>query len=596
MQDLKQFRSVQYANELFSQLPIIVFAVLLFCGLSVGVLSSSFEMLGLGLWFLYMVVIGVGRLVLGYLFSNAKNKNATSAYWVKLFAAGTLLSSSGIAYVFFVYFDPYNDLTSLYMAMLFSAFIASNSAATGFHLRIYLLSATPVTLAVVANLIFEDSSENIVVIITVVMLYLAMFAFTKKVNDRFMNKVEWAYERFKLERELRDRTDQAEGVTILAENEAIEKAEFLAAISHDLKQPLHAIGLFHDSLRNTLQCPESLEILEKASRSTRGLNEKLLGMLDISQLDTKKTVNNPSTFEVNNVLSELCAEFKNKAVQKGLEFQLNVEAGWYVFLDKDLFERLIYNLLDNAVKYTDSGFIDVSLCKAYDSHYYELHVKDSGQGIPAGKLKDIFIEFSQVDNPALTRKKGLGLGLTIVKKMCHLMGLEIRLDSEEGYGTKVVLDLPVATVYTTPGLSKQFKNQSKDESKKVEHVENSKSMAMIIEDNNDVLDAMTMLLETLDFTVLQATNATQAMTLFAESRPNLIISDFRLPGDLDGLTLLKRFQSLSDNQVAAILVTGETSVERLQLTADSGLKVLYKPVDADVLQTAINEVTLETCS
>jgi len=414
------------------------------------------------------------------------------------------------------------------------------------------------------------------------MLFFAMFVFAKKVSDRFIKEIEWAYERFNHERKLLDRTNQAEGGMVIAENLATEKAQFLAAISHDLKQPLHAIGLFHDTLRHTLQNSESLKILEKASRSTQNLNDMLIGMLDISQLDTNETENNPSTFEVKAALSELCGEFKNKATKKGLEFRLNIEPGWHVFLDKKLFERIVYNLIDNAVKFTDSGFIDISLHKAYDSFYYELHIEDSGRGIPADKLKDVFIEFSQVRHSALTRKKGLGLGLTIVKKMCQLMGLEMRLDSNMGHGTKVMLDLPVGKVYSSADIEPKLKEANL--------TVDSQSIALVVEDNDQVLDAMTMLLESLGFTVLQSTNATQAMALFADSSPGLIISDFRLPGDLDGLTLLKRLQGLSNEPVAAILVTGETSAERLQLSEGSGLKVLHKPVDADVLQGAIEEV------
>jgi len=582
MQDLKQFKSINYARELFVQLPIIVFAVILFSGLSVGILSESFDVSGLWFWFAYMVVVGLGRLVTGYFFFKSKTKKHKPVYWLKLFAMGTVFSSLGIGYFFYTYFDPGQSSVSLYMVMLFSAYIASNTASTGFHIPIYLMSAIPVTLGFLARLVVEDYSAYSGIMLTVSMLFIAMLTFAKRVRDRFVKSVEWAHNRVKLEGELRKRTDQAEELSQMAKNDAAEKTKFIASISHDLKQPLHAIGLFHDSLRLRLKDPENIEVLDKASRSTQSLNEMLLGMLDISKLDADKMANNPAAFEVRDALNTIHEEFSERAAEKGLELRWNIESGWYVFLDRILLARLVRNLIDNAIKYTNEGFVEVSLTKAYNSLYYELHISDSGHGIPKNKLTEVFMEFSQLNNPERTRQKGLGLGLTVVKKMCHLMGLEIRLDSEVGHGTMVTLDLPVAKV--------DLDIKVKVEPKLANRIGNTESTVLLIEDNDQVLDAMTMLLESLNFTVLQSTNTAQALALFLDYDPRLVISDFRLPGDMDGLTLLKKLQGMSGDHLSAILVTGETSVENLQLSTDSGLKVLHKPVNADTLEAAINEV------
>jgi signal transduction histidine kinase len=445
-----------------------------------------------------------------------------------------------------------------------SAGILSNSC----FMPAFVAYSLPATLFVMARLISGSEPAFETLAIIVVFYYLAILGFSKNTNRIFMESIKWNKVRDSLVDELRQQKETAE--------QAVKaKSNFLASASHDLRQPLHALGLFHDALRYRIKEPESLEIMDKVSRSTQALNELLHSMLDISKLDASVVENNPKNIHLKSFLQPIFAEFNARAKDKGLRFNTSVEDSLYVYADSILFERVIRNLIDNAVKYTEKGSVGIVAYQLNDC--IDINIVDTGIGIPDDQLENVFSEFNQLGNPERDKQKGLGLGLSIVKRLCVLMDVDIDLQSQEGKGSEVVVSVPSGgqTIETSTSYT--------------DSISAGESTVLIIEDDIAILDGMSLLLETFGFNVLKAITSKQAMRASSEVRPDLIIADYRLPGNEDGLELIDAVRAYHLQYIPAILVTGDTAPERIKITESADVIVLHKPVDPSILEETIEK-------
>ena len=243
----------------------------------------------------------------------------------------------------------------------------------------------------------------------------------------------------------------------LAENAVLAKNQFLAAASHDLRQPLHAQGLFVTALEYSQLSPEGKTLAGKIKSSNDALSSLLNGLLDISQLDSDSSEYQAGEIELNPILQQIHQQYFDCAAENETEFELKVEPGLFVLSDKTLLSRLIRNLVDNAVKFTDKGKISI-LSKIEDGNLF-LSISDTGKGIPEDEQKNVFNEFTQLNNPERDRQKGLGLGLAIVKRISNRISVPIDISSSVGKGTTFTLTLPLTTQSTAQ--KKQQQEQEK---------------------------------------------------------------------------------------------------------------------------------------
>jgi len=565
-------KAIRQVEELYNRLPVVCIALIVVSVASVATLRQGSQLAPLLYWFAYMSIINGIRMYSVFRFKQSKSYRTEPQYWLNLFKVGSVFSGLGAGYLFYTYFDVNQIHVCIFIVMLYSGYVAANTNSTACYFPTLLMSAVPPTIMLVVRMLQESEQAYTALAFMLFVYSLVMLSFAKRVNQTFSDNVEWAFERDEVINELREQK-------MAVEHAMKSKTNFLASASHDLRQPLQAIGLFHDALRYRINDPESLDIMDKISSSTAALNDLLHGMLDISKLDASVVENTPRSFNLFNSLDAVYAEFNVRSKEKGIDLVFDIPEDIHIFLDEILFERIVRNLLDNAVKYTNEGSISVIATENTQLKIIELAISDTGIGIPENKLKDVFVEFSQLDNHERDRQKGLGLGLSIVKKLCELVDVEMELNSIVGEGTKVILNLPIGSEVSVDDAISQSSTEDV-----------SSRMVLIIEDDFQILEGMGMMLSNFGFQVSKALDADQAMAIVAAKKPDLIISDYRLPGGADGLELIGAIRSLSVTQTPAILITGDTAPERLRLTKGADVMVLHKPVEMSVLRQSIETI------
>jgi len=378
---------------------------------------------------------------------------------------------------------------------------------------------------------------------------------------------------------------QAEEILRHAKSEAERaneaKTRFLAAASHDLRQPLQTISLLSGTLALKLTAPDLAMIVKKQQSAILTMQKMLGALLDISRLEAGVIQPQISVFPVAELLQQLHDDFAPAADRQGLQLRL-MPCSASIRSDSTLLGQILENLLANAVKYTAKGKILVG-CRR-QGRYLRIEVWDTGPGIPPEQQETIFEEFYQLDNPARDRTKGFGLGLAIVQRLARLLEYPVRLRSRPGKGSCFSILVPLEHAWFSVGA---------EANKPAEQVANTLLQAaqvLLIEDDPAVLQAAQLLLEVSGYGIVAVANSGQALAALQNWTPDLIISDYRLPGAWNGLELIMKIRQTIARQIPAVLVTGDTSVHKLRAAAASNCRVLYKPINPQELLALIRDL------
>ncbi|WP_088329626.1 hybrid sensor histidine kinase/response regulator [Lacimicrobium sp. SS2-24] len=366
---------------------------------------------------------------------------------------------------------------------------------------------------------------------------------------------------------------------IKAEQANAEKSRFLAAASHDLRQPLNAIGLFIQALSQRLTDKQHQDILSPLRQSFSSLKGLLDTLLDLSRLDSGDLELDWRQVTLDSVVLPLLDEFRVKATNKGLSLDYD-SCDAVVQTDPMVLARILRNLLDNAVKYTHEGGIHILVSR--QESQLRLSIQDSGIGIPRQELGKIFNEYHQIANKRRDARKGIGLGLSIVQKLAHLLGSEVDVESEPGKGSTFSLTLPVVeSIVTTPQAPR---------------IQGSRLFGvrvLLIDDDPNSLTALSLVLEGQQCHVICAQNDEQALSSLEQQRPDIILCDYRLMDNKTGVELIAQLRQALGEPVKAIILTGDTDPELLERIKAQHLPLLNKPVDLDVLEQLIFDLLSE---
>ncbi len=377
-------------------------------------------------------------------------------------------------------------------------------------------------------------------------------------------------ERRHAEERLRDSIEQAERA-----NRA--KSRFLAAASHDLRQPLQALGLFLHVLGGRIQKAENKEIMERIDQSLEAMGGLLNALLDVSKLEAGMVVAEMAEVPVGALLEHIATEFREQAERKGLGFRV-VPTGVAIDSDPTLTENMVRNLVSNAVRYTREGRVLVGCRRRGDRVRIEVH--DTGPGIPADRLDDIFEEFVQLENPARDRSRGLGLGLAIVSRTARLLGHTVHVTSTPGKGSVFAIEAPVSdgTAAAVPATADT-----------VPPADISGRLVVVIEDEPSVLDGLDMALRKWDCRVVAAPSAAAALAQFPADHPppDVIVADYRLAAEDGGAEAIERIRHRWQTDIPGIIITGDTAVDRLRDARRRGYRLLHKPVEAERLRALL---------
>ena len=363
----------------------------------------------------------------------------------------------------------------------------------------------------------------------------------------------------------------------LAEQANLAKSQFLAAVSHDLRQPVHALSLFIDALRNCKMDEEAHRLTNFIGSSVAAMGELFTSLLDISKLDAGAVQPRLESVALAPLLERLCREYADEAESKGIALRF-LRRSLAVHSDSVLLERIVRNLISNAVRYTDAGGVLVGCRIRRDD--VSIEVWDTGCGIPADQTELIFREFYQVANPERDRSKGVGLGLAIVKRTAVLIGAEMSFRSEPARGS--VFRVKVARSTDRPILA----------SAETTAPAPGGALIFVIDDDHAIQQAMHSLLTSWGHRVVLAGSGEEAAAHIAEhpAPPDLIICDYRLRGDETGAAVIQRLHQHFGSPVPAVLVTGDTAPARIAEAQASGFALLHKPLSNSTLRAAIGNL------
>ena len=372
-----------------------------------------------------------------------------------------------------------------------------------------------------------------------------------------------------LEQRVAERTAQLAGAKAEAERANRAKTRFLAAVSHDLAQPLNAAHLFTHALSQRLEHPQYRGDVDNIDGALNSAESLLAGLLDISRLDAGGMAPSIQPFCIDDILQQLAAEFRVLAQDKGLQLHCVPSRAW-VRSDPALLRRVLQNFLANAVRYTDEGRVLLG-CRRHAGQL-SIEVWDTGPGIAEEDQVVIFEEFRRLGRGG----QGLGLGLSIAERIARLLGHRIELRSRLGRGTVFALRVPrIAAQLALP------------EAPMEQILQAPRSRVLVVDNDPDVLRAMQSLLSGWQCEVLAARTADEAEALVKKSLPDLLLLDYHLDAELTGLVLRERLVALVGERPTIVITADHSESVRLAVAA-AGCQLLHKPLKPLALKSSMS--------
>ncbi|MBI4757003.1 MAG: response regulator [Betaproteobacteria bacterium] len=368
-----------------------------------------------------------------------------------------------------------------------------------------------------------------------------------------------------------------------AERANLAKSRFLAAASHDLRQPIHALGLFVADLAQQDLSPPARSAVHHIQASADAVSKLLDSLLDISRLDAGVVMPRVAGFPLEPLFSRLERDFGKLATDKGIRLRA-VPTGCWVRSDPVLLERILLNLVSNAVRYTARGGVLIGARRR--GRRVVVEVRDSGPGIPEGEQAAVFQEFVQLGNPERSRAKGLGLGLAIVQRLSQLLGHPLILRSAPGYGSTfaVELDEVPAGAQDRPDAPPQWLRESLE------------GLSVVVIDDDPLVSAsMQGLLQSWRCSVVVGESGADALWALEQSGtvPDAVLCDLRLAEGQSGLDVLDAMRQRYGNDLACALISGDTAPEVLHAARARGYLLLHKPLQPAKLRALLQTIVTE---
>ena len=379
-------------------------------------------------------------------------------------------------------------------------------------------------------------------------------------------------------RGLRTKMDQAEQATLA-------KSRFLAAATHDLRQPAHALGMFVARLRQLTHNTQAMQVLGNLEASVQSMQELLDALLDISRFNANAVLVQVQPFALNDLFDKLRSAMGSTARDKGLRLRVRPTGVW-LLTDAGQLHRILLNLVGNAMAYTPRGTVLVSCRPLAGGSLARIQVWDSGIGIAPEHHAAVFKDYFQVDNPARSNSKGLGLGLHIVDLTARLLGLSVQLRSNLGCGSRFTIDVPLAPSATVAPVRLPPEPLPLPFPLGL--------VALVLEDDRLSREAVVSLLNGWGFEVRSADSLPVALQLIEDhGPPDVLVSDYRLADWVNGIDAVRQLRAAANRQIPACLISGTSTPALVQAARDVGLTLLQKPVRPAKLRALVRRLVLE---
>ncbi len=470
-----------------------------------------------------------------------------------------------------LFFDP--DVVTIYSFLVLTLVCmisGSMSAISSLPPAYIIFSSLTMGPLIVITLIQGTAFYTLMGIGALAYLFMTIL-FSRNLNRAIHDSLTLKYENLDLFESLRIQTEAAEKANL-------DKSRFLAAASHDVRQPLHAINLFAHVLEDQLDRDDQRNNLAGVQRGLNSLSELFDALLDVSKIDANVTRVNKTHFRLDEMVTHVISLFENNAREKGIEMS-HYDCQHLVHTDHGLLEQILTNLLGNAVRYTHQGRVEV-FCDQITDNTLTLHVKDSGIGIAETDLDSIFDEFTQLNNPERDRNKGLGLGLAITHRLTNLLQLPLKVSSEPFSGSDFTVQIQLSHKQIQPLVAKMPVSISK-------HLAGLK--ILVVDNEEEIVTGLQLLLKSWQCQVSTSHSTTDALQVtHSGTQPDLVITDYRMPGELTGLELIQSLRQQHPN-LAGLIVTGDTSPHIPLKAQKHNLMLLHKPVKPAQLHIAITQ-------
>lgn len=373
--------------------------------------------------------------------------------------------------------------------------------------------------------------------------------------------------------QLREQTTRAEYAQREAEEANRAKSVFLASASHDLRQPLHALGLFVVTLSRSELTDKQRQLLTHIEAASGAAREMLNTLLDFSKVDAGVITARPCAFRLQPLLYKLENEFAPQADARGLFYRTR-DTTVTVFADPTLVELILRNLIANAIRYTTQGGLLVA-CRRRGERVM-IEVWDTGVGIPMTQHRAIFKEFHQLGNPERDQRKGLGLGLAIVAGLARTISTRVLLNSRPDRGSVFRFALPLTEDRADTLPASLHHNPSLNGLR-----------VLVIDDDQEIRGAMAALLESWQSVCLAVESEEDALAALGSYQPDLLLADYRLRGERTGQDAMMAIRARLGRAIPTVIITGDTAPDRLRNVHAGGAALLHKPVVALQLHTAM---------
>jgi signal transduction histidine kinase/CheY-like chemotaxis protein len=498
---------------------------------------------------------------------NSEEKVQT---WFRKFVLFTSLA--GILWglcAYFIYAINQPSVLVFSVIMMLSMATGALLALTA-HFPAYLGFVLPIFSGLCLSLYFSDFSYSNILALLVFPYCAAIISFGKNLSRQSLQSITSALQ---VQYLLAQTSDAKESI----ERATHEKNRLLALISHDLSQPIFTISLLTQALQNASDLIIMKKQAQRLQTSVEGLQSLFSAFMEFAAIEDGRTPTNLSYFKIHNILNNIENDFRPLATEKGLGFYVD-DCNKTVLSDSLLLGRILRNIVGNAIKYTEVG--EVKIYVECDSSNLKIHVLDTGVGIAARHLDDIFCEYMQLDNVNKDPGKGLGLGLTVVKQLCQILGHPYSLTSHPGEGTRFSLEIPLANEVQNNTNIADNELALKDI-----HV-------LVIEDDTSVNIALSTLLQQWGCQTSCGGNIDSALAVCEGGmRPvDIVLCDYDLGTGINGLQCIEQLRASLDWQLPAILISGRYAEKILQQAKHAGVLFLRKPVAPAALKKQLSQL------
>ncbi len=475
----------------------------------------------------------------------------------------------------FLFYVPGRIEYQLFLVTILLGAVVSGLVTLAVHLPAYLVFILPFLVATAVRYGMENDPLHVGIALAAIAILFIFVNFARYIQNSFVESLKLRMALAERNQELAERNREVERANLA-------RSRFLAAASHDLRQPLHALNLFVTRLERETDPAERDRVIAGIDSAVGAMNELFNALLDISKLDAGVLKPDITRFPVGNLLTRIETTFGATAREKGLRLRI-VQSDVWVRSDFILLERILLNLVSNAVRYTCRGGVLVGCRRRGES--LRIEVRDSGIGIPEDQQRNIFSEFYQLAPQEADGRAGLGLGLAIVDRLSRLLDHPVALRSKPGAGSCFSVLVPLAAPRPQSDTATAVADAMPDPLRN--------RLIMVIDDDALVLEAMRGLLQGWGCRAVLAETDTEALARLAQyggGAPDLIISDYRLANGRTGVQAITRLREALGASIPAFLITGDTAPEVLREAGASGFHLLHKPVAPMTMRAMVNQL------